>query len=299
MTSLNSPRVNVVVPCYNREHTVTGAVTSILEQDYGSFNVIVADDRSTDASLKMLELVEDERLTVTVNEGPKGASGARNWGVAQGSAPYIAFQDSDDIWLPGKLSLQMARLEADERLVACYCAMATYAGGKQISCVPYGSTLVFEGDISQNLLRQSFISTQTVIIRRDVYERVGGMDPAFRSLNDWELMIRVSQEGPIAFVDEILVEQHMSSNSLTHSSSSRLNSQIMIVEKHKALFEPHPDILAFHHNRIAGALWQSGNVKAARTHTREAIRLEPLHLRYQVKNQVLRFMPRKNPKLKT
>ncbi|MBG6212074.1 glycosyltransferase involved in cell wall biosynthesis [Labrenzia sp. EL_126] len=274
---------------------MTGAVTSILEQDHASFNVIVVDDRSTDASLKMLEIIKDERLITTINKGPKGASGARNWGVAHGSAPFVAFQDSDDIWLPGKLSKQMALLEADESLVACYCAMASYADGKQISCVPYGSTSLFEGDITKNLLRQSFISTQTVVIRRDVYETVGGMDPAFWSLNDWELMIRVSQEGPIAFVNEILVEQHMSPNSLTHSSSSRVNSQIMIVEKHKTLFERHPKVLAFHHNRIAGALWQLGDIEAARAHTREAVRLEPLNLRYQIKNQVLRFTPNKIP----
>lgn len=299
MASSDKLRVNVVVPCYNRETTVKNAVISILEQDYDRFNVIVADDRSTDGTLSVLEAVSDERLAITSNEGPKGASGARNWGVAQGSAPFVAFQDSDDVWLPGKLSKQMARLEADENLVACYCAMAIFADGKQSGRIPYGMTSRFEGDISENVLRDSFISTQTVVIRREIYEKVGGMDPDFRSLNDWELMIRVSQEGPIAFVDEVLVEQHMSSNSLTHLKSSRLKSQQMIVEKHKALLEPYPKILAFHHNRISGALWEAGDIADARKHAREAARLAPLNLRYQVKNQVLQLTRSSSSKQKS
>ncbi|WP_434052589.1 MAG: glycosyltransferase family A protein [Roseibium sp.] len=299
MASSDKLRVNIVVPCYNRETTVKNAVTSILEQDYDRFNVIVADDRSTDGTLSVLEAVSDERLAITSNEGPKGASGARNWGVAQGSAPFVAFQDSDDVWLPGKLSKQMARLEADENLVACYCAMAIFADGKQTGRIPYGLTSRFEGDISENVLRDSFISAQTVIIRRDVYEKVGGMDSDYRSLNDWELMIRVSQEGPIAFVDEVLVEQHMSSNSLTHLKSSRLRSQQMIVEKHEALLEPYPEIFAFHHNRISGALWEAGDVVEARKHAREAVRLAPFNVRYHVKNLILRFRRSNAQRLKT
>lgn len=283
MTADSVAQVDVVVPCYNRESSVAASIKSVLDQDYPSFQVFAVDDHSTDQTVKVLETLSDPRLHIVTNGGPKGASGARNWGAEQGTSPYIAFQDSDDIWLPGKLDAQVQRLEQDPSCVACYCAMACYSDGKLFDSIPYGLTEKLEGSILENLLRQSFISTQTVVVRRDVFGAIGGMDPEFQALIDWEFMIRVAERGPIAFVDQILVEQHMSSNSITKSSLKRVSSQQMVLEKHKDLYQKYPKSLAYHHNRISGALRDAGNKIGARKHAKEAAMLMPFNIWYQFK----------------
>ncbi|WP_306145393.1 glycosyltransferase [Roseibium sp. MMSF_3412] len=271
--------VSVVIPCYNRESSVEKAIHSVLSQDYPDFEVIAVDDRSTDATLEVLRSIEDPRLQVIVNEGPKGAAGARNAGAKLAKSSWVAFQDSDDLWYPSKLSKQVEKVK-DSDFVAVYCAMDCFEDGVQILRVPNDITSHLEGDLVSSLLSDSFISTQTVMIRRDVFEKIGGMDPEFRSLDDWEMMIRVSLEGPIAFLDEVLVEQHMSSNSITRSSENRVNAQIQLLGKHSELWSAYPKELARHHYRVSGGLLANKRYREASSHAKEAAKLQPFNWRY-------------------
>lgn len=274
--------VSVVIPCYNRESSVEQAIRSVLSQDYPDFDVIAVNDRSTDATLEVLRSIEDPRLQVIVNEGPKGAAGARNAGANLARAHWIAFQDSDDLWYPSKLSKQIAKVQNTD-FIAVYCAMDCFEDGERILRVPNDITTNLEGDLVRSLLSDSFISTQTVMIRRDIFEKIGGMDPDFRSLDDWEMMIRVSLEGPIAFLDEVLVEQHMSGNSITRSSENRVNAQIQLLGKHAELWNAYPRELARHHNRVSGGLYANKRYREASSHAKEAAKLQPYNWRYVAK----------------
>lgn len=261
---------------------------SVLDQDYPNFEVIAVDDSSTDNTLQVLNSIDDERLKVVVNKGVKGAAGARNAGAQCAKSEWVAFQDSDDIWLPGKLSKQMAHL-ADSNFVAVYCGMDCYEQNKLLTRIPNDITKTCEGDLTFALLMDSFISTQTVIIRRDIFEKINGMDTSFSALDDWEMMIRVSLEGPIGFVDETLVEQHMSPNSITNSSEKRVNAQIQMLKKHYQLWSKHPEALARHHNRISGALQRQRRFKDASDHANQAFRHRPWDLRYATKALAFTF----------
>ncbi|WP_424968567.1 glycosyltransferase family 2 protein [Dinoroseobacter sp. S375] len=280
---MSAPQVSVIIPCHNREDTVAEAVQSVLDQDFTDLDVIVVDDASTDATMDVVRAMADPRVRVSSNPGPRGPSAARNHGVALTEAPWIAFQDSDDVWMQDKLRQQMARLENSD-FVAAYCGMLVKADARPETAVqarfPDPATAPLEGDILPSLTRGSYISTQMLIIRRDVFQAVGGFDEDLRALVDWELMLRVAQQGPVAFVDEDLVVQRMSDNSITRSSQKRLAAQEYVLSKHEALLARYPDALARHHHRIAGGHRMFRNWKAAARHAALAVRATPTNPRY-------------------
>ena len=107
-----SPPVSVVIPAYNREATIVAAIDSVLGQSFGDFELLVVDDGSRDGTLAAARSVADPRVRVIAAEQNGGAAAARNLGATQARGDWIAFQDSDDEWLPRKLEKQMARLHA-------------------------------------------------------------------------------------------------------------------------------------------------------------------------------------------
>lgn len=284
-------RVDVIIPCHNRADTVVEAVASVLDQDWPDLGVIAVDDHSADETVAVLETIGDPRLRIAANTGRPGVSATRNLGVQLSQAPWIAFQDSDDVWLPGKLAKQMARLEGTE-CVAAYCGMLVKADARAETPVqarfPDPAIRPLEGDILPSLARGSYLSTQMLVIRRDVFDRVGGFDEELQALVDWELMLRVAQEGPIAFVDEDLVVQRMSENSITRSSRKRLDAQARILGKHEPLLARYPGVLAHHHHRLAGAYRDFGEFGPAATHAFAAWRADPGRVKYAVNTLYLR-----------
>ena len=283
------PHVSVVIPCHNREDTVVEAVESVLTQDYPHLDVIAVDD--ADRTIEMLRTITDPRLSIVTNPGPRGPSAARNHGVAQSSAPWIAFQDSDDIWLPGRLSAQMGTL-AQGAHVAGYCGMVIKADADPATPVqdrqPRPEIAPREGDILPSLTGGSFISTQMLIIRRDVFAAVGGFDEDLNALVDWELMLRVAQEGPVDFVDEDLVIQRMSEKSITRSSRKRLEAQEYELSTHKSLMAPYPSSLAKHHHRLAGGYRRFSEWRAAADHASKAVEAASGNMRYRLYATYLR-----------
>ncbi len=108
---MTMPLVSVVLPTRDRARLVEGAVASVLEQDVHSLELVVVDDASQDDTIERLAAIDDGRLTVVSLPKPVGAAGARNIGIARSTGALIAFQDSDDEWLPAKLQLQVRHLE--------------------------------------------------------------------------------------------------------------------------------------------------------------------------------------------
>lgn len=289
---MNSPRVSVVIPCHNRQDTIVEAVRSVLDQDYADLEVLAIDDASTDHTRDVLRtIMEDPRVRTGDNSGLRGPSAARNRGVTMSDAPWIAFQDSDDIWLPGKLSAQMARLEGSD-FVAAYCGMLVKTDARLETAVeariPDRTITPLEGDILPSLTRESYISTQMLVVRRDVFDAVGGFDEDLTALVDWELMLRVAQRGPVAFVDADLVVQRMSENSITRSSRKRLGAQEYILAKHRGLLSNYPKSLARHHHRLAGGYRMFADWQTAARHSSEAGKAAPRNIRYRAYAAYLR-----------
>jgi glycosyltransferase involved in cell wall biosynthesis len=277
------PPVSVVIPAYNRAATIRAAIESVLRQSYADFELIVVDDGSTDGTLDAAAAVEDPRLRLVAAPENLGAAGARNFGVEAARGAWIAFQDSDDEWLPGKLEAQMARLAAPgAAYVGAYCGLLTLGGlddrpGERIRLryVPDPAVDRADGDILATLLRGNVISTQTLVVRRDLFLELGRFDEATTPIEDWDFVLRLAARGPIAFVDAPLVHQRFSPNSITRGAARRLASHQRVVAKNLALWAGHPELLAWQHYVMAGDHRQAGNLAEARGHLARARRIHP------------------------
>jgi GT2 family glycosyltransferase len=313
---VSAPPVSVVVPAFNRAGSIRAALESVLRQTWADFELIVVDDGSTDGTPDAARALDDPRLRVIVTPQNMGASAARNLGIAEARGIWIAFQDSDDEWLPLKLEKQMARLLAPGAdWIAAYCGMLIVdapsdrpgpggrsnpryfperdddpeefddAIGRLLRWVfPWRRPpppCAFEGDLTVSLLRRSLISTQTLVARRDLLLEIGGFDPAFRAAIDRDCALRLAPLGPIAFVDEPLVLQRFSPNSITADRARKLPTRIRLAEKHAAALARHPAIHARHHYAIAGAHREAGDLAAARASLARARALDPGNPRYR------------------
>lgn len=103
--------VSVIIPTYNRANLILQAVKSVLNQTYKNFEIIIVDDGSSDNTEDVINVIHDNRIRYIKHAINKGASAARNTGIREAKGKYIAFQDSDDHWLPDKLEKQVKRIE--------------------------------------------------------------------------------------------------------------------------------------------------------------------------------------------
>ena len=121
--SISNPGISVIIPTYNRAHLISRSAKSVLAQTYPDFELIIVDDGSGDNTEEIIEALADPRIRYLRHESNRGVSAARNTGIRAARGDYIAFQDSDDEWLPQKLEKQLGLFEQDNRgdlgLVLC------------------------------------------------------------------------------------------------------------------------------------------------------------------------------------
>ncbi|MFA9229779.1 MAG: glycosyltransferase family 2 protein [Microgenomates group bacterium] len=267
-----SPRVSVILPTYNRETLVARAIDSVLAQTFTDFELIVVDDCSTDGTRAILEQYRNRpQVRLVLSAVNRGGGGARNLGIEQARGDLIAFQDSDDIWLPHKLAAQVARLDAVPDAGLCYCG-ALHSAGNRSYYIPEPIFDQLEGDMAAEILKRNTTSTQTLVIRREVFEKAGMFDVRFKRYQDWDLMIRVAQATKFTFLPDPMV---VICDTVGNISSVPINDAVfrsVLLEKYKALFAPYAVLRARHHY-IAGRIWQkAGQLGKARAQFKAALR---------------------------
>ena len=226
-------RISVVIPAYNRAHTITKTIQSALSQTYPVSEIIVVDDASSDNTEQVVKAIDDDRIRYCCLEKNKGASGARNHGVAQARYETIAFLDSDDTWRPEKMEKQIAYLESHKQCRFVYCAFVRHYSSWDQIIPDMESGRKLEGDILSDLLIDNTVSTQTIVIQKDLFEEVGGFDESLRRLQDWDLAIKCSKLGFIGFVPEVLVDAPLLDDALTSNMDAYFESRCKMMQKYR------------------------------------------------------------------
>jgi cellulose synthase/poly-beta-1,6-N-acetylglucosamine synthase-like glycosyltransferase len=216
---MSSPEVTVILPVYNAAETIAQTITSVLDQTFRSFELIIIDDGSTDDSLQRLKTfaMQDERIHLVARENG-GVSSARNLGVELGKAPYVAFIDADDIWAPEKLGCHVA-LHRDEPMVA-----ASYA---RIGFLPqHAGTIAECRTVSTprndrlrlvDVLGENPVCTMSnLFLRRDWFVYSGGLDTALSHAEDQEFVAQLIARGArVESIDALLVGYRFSPDGLS------------------------------------------------------------------------------------
>jgi glycosyltransferase involved in cell wall biosynthesis len=199
--------ISVVVPVFNGERFIAAALDSVLAQTQGDFEIIVVDDGSTDDTRSVVmgrgSRVRYERQT---NAGP---ATARNLGIELATGDFVAFLDADDLWIPEKTAVQMARFAGRPELAGCAGHVLNFSGAEAA-----------EG--SGHIDAQSKVVTlgSTFIARRSLFDAVGMLNPAYRHRDLQDLIVRAEDRGLMtAILPDVLAQRRIHSTNLSHNRS--------------------------------------------------------------------------------
>jgi glycosyltransferase involved in cell wall biosynthesis len=207
-----NPLVSVVMGAYNQERHLPEAIDSILAQTYTNREVIVVDDASTDRTPDVLRGYGERIRVVRRAANSGGCQVPRNDGIRSSHGQYVAFLDHDDAWYPEKLAVQVAFMEQnpDIPLTHTYCQVID--ADSRIVETRHENALPPTGPCYRELLRHCFITISSVMVRRDLFDKVGGLfneDPELLS-DDYEFFLRVAKKFSIGLVPKVLTKYRKS-----------------------------------------------------------------------------------------
>ncbi len=226
--------VSVVVPAHNARVTLARALRSIEAQTYRDIEVVLIDDASVDGTSDVArETVKHWReiaFTLVRLEQQGGVSAARNKGIEIARGEFIAFQDSDDEWLPEKTSAQIAALKSDPDLVFVTCEPIVVSYGKREIVTIHSSAERANGDDGwKTLLKTACIATPSVIVRRSALAAAGGFDASLQVAEDQDLWIRLALCGPIRHLEDCLLKVYRQSGGLMDMVRGQIKSTALPV----------------------------------------------------------------------
>jgi GT2 family glycosyltransferase len=194
--------VSVVIPTFNRRRLVREAVASACAQHGAECEIVVVDDGSTDGTAAALQNEFGTRIRV-LRTANRGVAASRNLGVAASRGGLIAFLDSDDLGLPGKLAAQIAFFAAHPEAEICQTEEIWIRNGVRVN--PRAHHRKRSGDIFEPSLRLCLVSPSAVMLRRELFERVGGFDERLPVCEDYDLWLRIARDTPVWLIDRPLV----------------------------------------------------------------------------------------------
>lgn len=228
------PSVTVVIPAYNAGQTLHRALESVWRQDWPDLEVIVVDDASTDDTREVVSCHSRPGLRMITLAQNRGECGAMNEGIAAATGELIAFLDADDEWLEGKLARQIPIMARHPGLVftSCRCAIISPSGtARHFGAGPERSGT----EAWRFLLRRPQIGKPCVVARRSALLRAGGFDKRLKVAGDQDMWIRLSLQGPVVFLSDILVRVYDTPNSLMARYAEReIEFAMGMVERHIA-----------------------------------------------------------------
>ena len=244
---VKKPIVSVIIPVYNRSNLLKEVVKSVISQKFADFELIIADDCSAENIEKTLEtipLIESISLKYLSLQKHSGMPGfVRNAGCKIAEGSYIAFLDSDDLWLPDKLQKQIALIAGN--ISICHTREIWQRGDKIIS--QSSQRHKKEGDIFEDSLIKCIIGPSTVIMEKRLFEKHNGFREDLEVAEDYELWLRITESTPVAYIDQPLVIKRAGdwdqlSEKYGQIEIFRINALKQLVEK--SFFKPDKMVLA-------------------------------------------------------
>ncbi len=197
-------QVSVIIPTMNRAQLLPRAIQSVLAQEGVSFELIVADDGSTDETRQVIE--KEFPSVIYLYQANQGPAAARNRGMEASKGRWIAFLDSDDEWKPGKLKTQLAYFEQNPDSPICQTEEIWIRKGRRVN--PMNKHKKVGGWIFEKCLPLCIVSPSAVMIHRSVFEKVGLFDETYPACEDYELWLRIAAQFPIGLIEKAYVVKY-------------------------------------------------------------------------------------------
>ncbi len=277
------PLVSVILPTYNRSASLARAIESVLNQGYGEIELLVVDDGSIDGTMGLMRGFDDPRLKYIRLERNAGAAHARNVALRSARGEYVAFQDSDDEWMPEKLQKQLRALADNQEAAVVYTDMIWVSddGRREYMSAP-------EVDLGRLVGRdgreyQVFgLGIQTVLARAHCIRETGFFDETLPRFIDLDYMIRLSIKYPFVHLREPLVVYH-SSQGISANVYNEYLARRMLLVKYEERTRGEKSFLGHQYFCMGRALMRSGRFAEGRRwllRSAAARPLSPAYLRH-------------------
>jgi len=192
--------ISVIIPAFNRANFLKKAIESVLSQTYQGFELIVVDDGSTDNTYEIVS--EFKNNIVYINQKNRGVAAARNTGIRRAKNKFLAFLDSDDCWDKEKLAIQIDEMQKNPSYLISHTREIWYRNGKLLSQKKKHKK--YHGYIFDKCLPLCAVGMSTVMIKKELFERVGEFDENFPCCEDYDFWLRISVRHPFLLIDKPL-----------------------------------------------------------------------------------------------
>jgi glycosyltransferase involved in cell wall biosynthesis len=226
--------VSVIIPAFNQAQYLGAAIDSVLGQTLAGVEVVVVDDGSTDETPRVLAAYGGNPRVRVVTQSNAGVGAARNAGFEASRGALVSFLDADDLYHPERLARQIGRFDESPDIGFAYCDIVRIdaAGAVADDYEVQRARLVLEGDIFESLLAGGYFPPHTVILRRDVFEKSGGFDPALGGHADFDLWLRLSGDGILAaFLPEKLAYYRVHPASMSRDEAHMRRTRLLALER--------------------------------------------------------------------
>jgi glycosyltransferase involved in cell wall biosynthesis len=224
--ALRPSRISVIMNCYNSARFLRAAIDSVFAQTYTDWEIVFWDNQSTDESAAIFKSYVDPRCRYFLAPVHTSLGQARNLAVAQARGEWCAFLDCDDLWLPEKLSRQVAIIDADGPslgLVYGHMRILLNEGEKDS---PWRQSMqkfvkrsrfprIPEGDVFNELLKWNFIPMPSAMVLKRAFIEVNGIDPSFRSAEDFDLFVKIAKTHRVRAVQDVVCLYRVHDGNLT------------------------------------------------------------------------------------
>lgn len=236
-----NPQISVIIPAYNAMGFIDGCLASVFGQrTTPPLEVIVVNDGSTDGTLDKLRSIDSLICLTQANLGP---AAARNTGISQARGDFIAFLDIDDLWPENKLKKQIALLQQHPDAALCFGDCRQFdterawprtlfeeSGYGEQSWGP-GS---YVPDAYGRLLRNNFITTGSVVVRRQALVEAGGFDESLRLVEDLELWLRIARRRPLIWSKDVCLLRRRHDNNTSRESEAMSLAYLDVLKRQQA-----------------------------------------------------------------
>ena len=255
--------VSVIIPTHNREQTIKRSILSVLNQSYNNIEVILVDDGSNDNTVNVIHSINDSRVRVIVLDSNNGACRARNIGVANSRGEWIAFQDSDDEWLPEKIEKQLSFMESGNYDFSFCQGYLILLNGQRIKSPKDSYGTMADRNWYHVLMTDFPVSTQKFMCRRKVLKKIG-FDEELCKSQDKDFALQVAHDFKVGYLAEPLVNIYATPQSITYSTNQekRFYSTKRIVDKHLNEINSDTDAAVFFYSNLADGCYLFDRKKA-------------------------------------
>ncbi len=272
-------KVSVIIPTHNRAEFLPSAITSVLNQTFQDFEIIIVDDCSKDNTQEVVRGFNDMRIKYIRNEVNKGEAGSRNVGILNSNAEYIAFLDDDDEWLPDKLRLQVDLLENNPSIVG-----VVYTGYVEVdrsnNKIIWQMVPAKRGNIYKDILVKNYVGVpSTVVLRRACFEKVSLFDENIIYPTDYDMWIRLSDKFCFEYIKESLVRYYVHERSISGNLELRIRGAEKILKKYEQSFSLNSKAHSQCYVQMGKLYCLNKNAKRGIASFLKAIRLCPFDMR--------------------